>query len=95
MNPFYSFDERLTRLDAEAESQAAEAFAAMDEVCAYNEAKVLHAFSECRVSESHFAGSTGYGYGDRGREVLDEVYAKVFGAEDALNIRHGIRHYGL
>ena len=87
MNPFYSFDERLTRLAAEAESQAAEAFAAMDEVCAYNEAKVLHAFSECRVSESHFVGSTGYGYGDRGREVLDEVYAKVFGAEDAL-VRH-------
>ncbi len=87
MNPFYSFDERLTRLAAEAESQAAEAFAAIDEVCAYNEAKVLHAFSECRVSESHFAGSTGYGYGDRGREVLDEVYAKVFDAEDAL-VRH-------
>lgn len=44
---------------------------------------------EYGVSESHFVGSTGYGYNDRGREVLEKVYAAAFGAEDAL-VRHQI-----
>jgi cystathionine beta-lyase family protein involved in aluminum resistance len=48
---------------------------------------VLKAFINHGVCESHFVSSTGYGYGDRGREVLDEVTAEIFGAEDAL-IRH-------
>ena len=86
-NPFFPIDGRLAALASEAERRCAEAFARTDEVCAYNEAKVLHAFTECRVSESHFAGSTGYGYDDRGREVLDQVFAMAVGAEDAL-VRH-------
>lgn len=85
--PFYEFDQRLTDLFDKAEARCKEAFARMEEVSAYNEAKVLRAMSDCRVSETHFSGSTGYGYGDRGREILDEVYAKAFGAEDAL-VRH-------
>ncbi len=48
---------------------------------------MLAAFIKNGVSESHFAASTGYGYGDRGREVLDRVFADAFGAEDAL-VRH-------
>ena len=80
-------DANLAEKSRAAEARCADAFARMDEICAYNEAKVMKAFADCRVSESHFAGSTGYGYGDRGREVLDEVYAQVFGAEDAL-VRH-------
>ncbi len=55
----------------------------------YNQLKVIKAMQNNSVSESHFAGSTGYGYGDRGREVLDMVYADVFKAEDAL-VRHQI-----
>lgn len=84
---FYQLDSRLLAKAKEAEERCCAAFARIDETCAYNEAKVLRAFADCRVSESHFAGSTGYGYGDRGREVLDMVYAQVFGAEDAL-VRH-------
>lgn len=84
---FYQFDSRLLAKAKEAENRCFEAFSRIDETCAYNEAKVLRAFADCRVSESHFAGSTGYGYGDRGREVLDAVYAQVMGAEDAL-VRH-------
>ena len=42
------------------------------------------AFMQAGVSESHFVATTGYGYGDRGRDVLDEVYARALGAEDAL-----------
>lgn len=55
----------------------------------YNQQKVLAAFIESGVSESHFTATTGYGYGDRGRDKLDEVFAKAMGAEDAL-VRHSI-----
>ncbi len=61
--------------------------AGIDRVTEYNQLKVLSAFIEHGVSESHFVETTGYGYGDRGREVLDRVYAQAFGAEDAL-VRH-------
>lgn len=50
----------------------------------YNQAKVLHAFQLNNVSDFHLNGSTGYGYGDSGREVLEEVFATVFNAEKAL-----------
>jgi len=53
----------------------------------YNQQKVLQAFINTRVSESHFIGSTGYGYGDRGREALEAVLAEIMGAESAL-MRH-------
>ncbi len=46
--------------------------------------RVLQAFSENRVSEAHLLGTTGYGYGDLGRETLDKVYAAVYGTEDAF-----------
>lgn len=49
-----------------------------------NQWKVIRAFQKHKVSEYHFTPSTGYGYNDRGREVLDEVYAEVFGAEAGL-----------
>ena len=58
-----------------------------DEITEYNQQKVLSAFIHNHVSESMFAESTGYGYGDRGREVIDRVFADIVGAEDAL-VRH-------
>lgn len=86
-NPFFHFDSRLLKLAEEAERKCLPSFQRAEEICAYNEAKMLKAFTDCRVSETHFAGSTGYGYGDRGREALDEVFAQISGAEDAL-VRH-------
>jgi len=59
----------------------------IDDIQEYCQQKMIKAFQNARISESHFAGSTGYGYGDRGRDALDEVYAYVFDAEDAL-VRH-------
>lgn len=56
----------------------------LDELAAYNHSKVLEAFRRARVQEGYFWGSTGYGYGDAGREKLDEIYAEVFGTEKAL-----------
>ncbi|MFZ2540115.1 MAG: methionine gamma-lyase family protein [Oscillospiraceae bacterium] len=86
-NKFFHFDETLISLSKKTEQKCAASFARIEEISEYNEAKMLEAFTHCRVSESHFAGSTGYGYGDRGREVLDEVFARAVGAEDAL-VRH-------
>ena len=53
-------------------------------VAEHNQYKILRAMQQCRVSEGHFAGTNGYGYNDRGREGLEEVYAQVFAAEAAL-----------
>ena len=55
-----------------------ERFADIDQIAEYNQAKVLHAMQENRVSAECFAGSTGYGYNDQGREVLERVYASCF-----------------
>lgn len=84
---FFKIDENLLTLAVKAEREAKPAFDQIEETCAYNEAKVLKAFIDNRISESHFVGSTGYGYDDRGREALDAVFAQAFGAEDAL-VRH-------
>ena len=61
-----------------------ERFAEIDRVAEYNQLKVIHAMQECRVNESCFNYASGYGYSDRGRDVLEEVYAKTFHTEAAL-----------
>ena len=70
-----------------AEAKAQAAFSAIDTLEQYNGMKVLKAFLDHGVSTAHLSGSTGYGYGDIGRETLDAVFASAFGAEDAL-VRH-------
>ncbi len=84
---FFPVSPSLLQAAKEAEKQCAPVFNRIDENAEYNGYKMLSAFIECGVSESHFIGSTGYGYGDRGRETLDRVLAAVFHCEDAL-IRH-------
>ena len=84
INEIYGFDGRLTELAAQAEKNCAEAFARIDANAEYCGAKVLKAFSDNKVSEPCFYGSTGYGYGDMGRDVIDKVFAQALGAEDAL-----------
>lgn len=80
----YNFDSKLREFAEQAEANCAEAFKKIDETAEYCGAKVLKAFSDNRVSEPCFYGSTGYGYGDIGRETIDKVFAQVLGAEDAL-----------
>lgn len=82
--PFFQFDPSLTELADSALLRVAPRFAQIDRIAEYNAQKVLRAFSDHRVSESHFAGSSGYGYDDRGRETLERVAAQIFGAEDCL-----------
>ena len=85
--PYFQIDSKLLEAAQRAEELAEPQFKEIEEVQRYNQQKMLAAFIKSGVSESHFVGSTGYGYGDRGREVLDQVYATAFGAEDAL-VRH-------
>lgn len=75
---------RVLALAAQAEREIASQFSHIDTVAEYNSQKVLAAFQNHRVAEPFFAGTTGYGYDDQGRDVLDEIYAEIFGAEDAL-----------
>lgn len=67
-----------------AETEIKEEFAEIDKTAQINTRKVMEAFQDNRVSDSCFAGTTGYGYDDLGRETLDRIYAQIFGAEAAL-----------
>ena len=78
------FSEQLEEKAVRAEQRAAGAFARIAAIAAKNQRKVVAAMRNARVSDAHFAGTTGYGYNDAGREALDRVYADAFGAESAL-----------
>ena len=81
---FFKIDDRLQKLDAAVLQQCSKPFAEIEKTTEYCQLKVLNAFIENGVSESHFAATTGYGYDDRGRDTLDRVVAQSLGAEDAL-----------
>lgn len=68
----------------EAELEAREQFERIDEISLHNTEKVLKAFQNNRVSDRHLKGSSGYGYGDIGKETLCRVYADIFHAEDCI-----------
>ncbi len=75
---------RVRDLAEQAEQGLREQFARIDRIAQVNSQRVLAAFQRHRVAESYFAGTTGYGYDDLGRDKLDEIYAELFGTEDAL-----------
>ena len=85
----YGLSDSVIELGKKAEENIKESFAKIDETAEYNQIKVMRAFSEHRVSEAHLGLSTGYGYGDLGRDTLEKIYADVFGTESAL-VRHSI-----
>lgn len=85
--PYFKIDDRIQSASQKAMEQIEDTIKDIDEMTNYNQQKMLAAFIEAGVSESHFVASTGYGYGDRGRDTLDAVFAKALGAEDAL-VRH-------
>lgn len=68
----------------EIEKDLKERFESIDQMAEYNQLKVLKAMQKNKVSDIHFAATTGYGYNDLGREVLESVYADTFHAEAAL-----------
>ncbi|MCL2674923.1 MAG: methionine gamma-lyase family protein [Defluviitaleaceae bacterium] len=80
----YGIDDRLLELAAECEAELVPIFAEIDDISQYNQLKVLSAMQANRLSDIHFAATTGYGYNDLGREALESIYADVFGCESAL-----------
>lgn len=80
----YNISDETASLAARAEADCREIFEAIEKNALYCSAKVLKAFQDCRVSTADFIEITGYGYTDFGRDKLEEIYARVFGAEDAL-----------
>lgn len=80
---------KLLSIAKEAEQSLKERFAFFDEIAFQNTQKVMNAFAEERVSDSHFAPTSGYGYDDKGRDTLDRIYARVMGKEAAV-VRHNI-----
>ncbi len=85
----FGIDASVMELAGSVEKEIAGIFGAIDSIKEYNQYKVIKAMQENKLSDTHFSGTTGYGYDDRGREVLDAVYAQVFKAEDAI-VRHQI-----
>ncbi len=77
-------NDRIRKLGAEAQAELTEEFARIDAIAETNTARVLSAFQDNRVAEAYFAGTTGYGYDDLGRDKLDQIYAQIFGTEAAL-----------
>lgn len=80
----YHIKDNVLDLYEKALKDVEEEFKKYDEIREFNQLKVLNALQEERISESHFTNSTGYGYGDIGRDSLDKVYARVFNTESAL-----------
>lgn len=85
----FEIEDRVIELAEQAEVDAQKVLEQIDGIKQLNQLKVIKAMQENKLSDSHFNGTTGYGYDDRGREVLDSVYADIFKAEDAL-VRHQI-----
>lgn len=80
----YGISDKVIELHEKALEQVAGVFEYYDEIRELNQFKVLKAFQTEKVSDYHFTNSTGYGYGDIGRDTLDVLYARVFKAEAAL-----------
>ena len=76
--------DRVKELARQAEAGLGQQFTRIDAIAEANTQKVLAAFRKHRVAEAYFAGTTGYGYDDLGRDKLDLIYADLFGTEDAL-----------
>ncbi len=80
----FGINEKVYQFCAEIEETLKERFSVMDQITELNQMKVIGAMQKNRLSEAHFAGSTGYGYNDLGRDALEDIYADVFHTEAAL-----------
>lgn len=81
---YLDISQEVRQLGREAEQAIRPLFDRIDEISEHNTEKVLAAFAKNRVSDNLFAGTTGYGYDDHGRDTLDQIYADIFQTEAAL-----------
>lgn len=80
----FGIKQEIVNLAKEVEQEVKSIFEQIDEICEANSLKVLQAFRDNHVSDMHFNATTGYGYGDVGREAIEAIFSKVLGAEDSL-----------
>lgn len=80
----YGISDKLIELSAKVEEEIETVLKKIDDVCEYNTMKVLKAFQDNNISDMHFGSTTGYGYGDIGRDTTEKVFAQVLKAEDSL-----------
>lgn len=85
---YFKIPDKILNLAQTATEDISSQFSIIDEIAQKNTEKVLLAFQKNRVSDTMFAGSTGYGYDDKGRETLDLVFADIMKTEAAL-VREG------
>ncbi len=81
---FLNLDENLVELEKICEEELIDIYKKIDDICLYNSMKVLNAFWENNLSENSFNSTSGYGYNDIGRETIENIFATIFKAEDAL-----------
>lgn len=87
MNQAYSLfniSDKIATLAETCEQEVENLYQEAEQIALYNQAKVLKAFQENKVSQAHLGQTTGYGYGDIGREAIEKIFASIFHTEDAL-----------
>ena len=80
----FGIDERVIELSNKVTEDIKPIFEQIDKNCELNTLKVLSSFNKYNISDMHFGTTTGYGYGDVGRDTIEKVFADVLGAEDCL-----------
>ena len=80
----YGIEDKVLKMAKEVENECQSVFEKINEIEEYNTLKVLKAFQKNRISDIHFGSTTGYGYGDIGRDTIEKVFAEVLGAQDSL-----------
>ncbi|MCI8778340.1 MAG: hypothetical protein HFI87_04265 [Bacilli bacterium] len=86
INMYESFgiDKKIISLVSNVDETIKKELDKVDDICEFNSFKVLKAFQDNQISDVHFNSTTGYGYGDVGRDTIEKIYADIFKAEDAL-----------
>lgn len=87
MEYVFNISQKIKDVSAIALKKSSEQFSVIEKIVEDNQIKVLSSFVRNKISESHFLSTTGYGYGDVGREALDKLFAECVGAEDSI-VRH-------
>lgn len=80
----FGISEELEKLSTKVEKNVENIFKKIDETCTKNSLKVLQAFQNNKIADMHFGSTTGYGYGDIGRDTIEKVFSEVLNAEDSL-----------
>lgn len=80
----FGISDEIEKLASEVEEEVYNEYKKINNICEKNSIKVLNAFRHYNVSEMHFNSTSGYGYNDIGREVIEKIFAKVLGGEDSL-----------